>query len=438
MFKNEKAKISCCISILLLSSLFFLFPSLSMADTQDTPFTVATWNVAFIDRSVSDLDLKGFLREVDFDVLLVDEIKTQKDLDDLKMAMGRNNFSTAISSFSNGDNNLEVGIISRFPLSEVIEFDPSPGNPVDGVTERSLERLDLPGIADVGVDRGFLVAKVPDLKTFFIVSHFKSSRGRSGPSDFENAQKREFVAAALANYVLELQRDNPDYSVVFGGDVNVGVSDEIKNGQILIDDINDGYDDTHAILGMGLVEGLKMRSLAKNVPSTFVGDNGIPQYPEAGAIDVLYVEGPLEDEFKEAQATSQSFGSDHLAVFATLGDQISNPEDGNEISGSVEITNVLPNPIGEDPEQERIVLTFTGDEILDISGWKLQDRSNNVYVFPAGTILVPGDNDLILSRNTMPLNNDGDSIVLFDNTGVQQGPTFSYSGSQVNSGQFVR
>ena len=39
----------------------------------DDPIVVATWNVGFIDRDISDLDIEGFVEEVDFDVLIVNE-----------------------------------------------------------------------------------------------------------------------------------------------------------------------------------------------------------------------------------------------------------------------------------------------------------------------------------------------------------------------------
>ena len=425
MFFQVKKRLfySICTVFLCLLVLFFPLPS-----SADTPITVATWNTAFIDRSVFDLDLEGFVNEVDFDILLVNEIKIQDDLDQLKSAMERDDNDTAISSFGRGTNDLEVGIISRFPLTDIVEFDRSLDNS-GSVEEERLERVDLPGIANVGVGRGFLVAKVPDLKLFVIVTHLKSSRGQSGASDRENTQKRELVAAAAAQHIVQLREDNPDYSVLFGGDLNVGVSDEDKNGNNLEDDRTDGYDDTHAILSEGIIDGLRMRSLARNLGSTFVGRDGIPDFPRAGAIDVLYIDGPLADQFNNAQSTSSSFGSDHLAVFATTGDLAINDTGSPEID-SITITNALPNPSGRDAENETITLTYTGSDTANISGWSLRDRAGRIYTFPLDTQLNPGDNEIRLIVNSMPLNNSGDTITLFDFAGIQFGDTFEYSGSR--------
>ena len=432
MFFRIRNKIH--LSILTFLCLLILF--VPLPSWADTPITVATWNTAFIDRAVSDLDLAGFVEEVDFDVLLVNEIKTQDDLDQLKSEMNRDDNDTAISSFGRGSNNLEVGIISRFPITDIIEFDRSLDNS-GNIEEVRLERVDRRGIANVGVGRGFLVAKVPELKLFVIVTHLKSSRGASGASDRENAQKRELVAAAVAKEVVQLRQDNPDYSVLFGGDLNVGVSDDDKNGNNLADDKTDGYDDTHAILSNGIIDGLRMKSLASNLGSTFVGSDGIRDYIQAGAIDVLYIDGPLAAQFKVARDTSNSFGSDHLAVFATTGD-IAVDDTGSLATDSITITNALPNPSGTDAGNETVTLTYSGSDITDISGWSLRDQSGRTYTFGSGTQLKPEDNEIRLLVNSMPLNNSGDTITLFDPSGVQVGDIFEYSASDVQVNLPVR
>ena len=414
----------------------FLVVSTSVADQ---PLTIATWNVAQIDRRIEDLEIDEFLQEVDFDVLLVNEIKTQDDLDSLKAAMDREEYFTAISSFESGNGNLEVGIISRFPLSEITEFDRSPDNFGNGINERRLERVTLDGIADVGVGRGFLVAKIPTLDLYVIVTHLKSSRGDSGRRDLSNAQKRELVAAAIANHVLEILEDSPTSTVIVAGDFNVGVSDEEKNGTDLGDDRNDGYDDTHALLAGGLIDGLSMRSLAKHLDSTFVDEHNRPVFPDAGAIDVLYVTGSLSPYFRNAESTTKSHGSDHLAVFAATGalEDTSIPAT-DPIDGLVSISNAMPNPSGLDKGAERIVLSNNGTTSLSISGWSLRDQAGNLHQFESGTVLEPGNNEFVLEAHTMPLNNSGDAILLIDHSGVQRGPQFIYSREDVLPGRYVR
>lgn len=408
----------------------------------DQPITVATWNVAQIDREVSDLNTDGFLAEVPFDILFVNEVKKQDHLDSLKAAWDIEEFHTAISSFQNGTGNLEVGIISRFPLTEIVEFDRSPDNGRTGIDEEKLERPNLAGIANVGVGRGFLVAKVAALDLYLIVTHLKSSRGASGRNDDgDNARKRELVAAAIATHVQKLREDHPTCSVIVGGDFNVGVSDGGKNGTDLTNDTTDGYDDTHALMEEGLIDGLEMKSLAKNVPSTYMGNDDTPDFPGTGAIDVLYITGPLESTFQNAKATTSRFGSDHLGVYASTGNAGGGGGDGggtSPMADTVEISNAMPNPVGNDTGREKIVLKYTGDGTADISGWKMRDAGGNIFTFGMGVTLNPGENTITLTNHTMPLNNSGDTIILFDASGVQRGPTFRYSGVDVSPGELVR
>lgn len=416
-------------------AIFLWFSFCPLTVLAEDSLTIATWNVGFIDRSVDNLDLDGFLEEADFDILIVNEIKQERDLNQLKSRMNRADFFSAMSSFDRGNNGLEVGIISRYPLTNIVEYDRSLDGS-GGIVERKLERVNVRGIADVGVGRGFLVAEVPELKLFVIATHLKSSRGRSGERDRSNAQKRELVAAAISEEVFRLREINPDYSVIVGGDINVGVTDSNKNGIDLSDDSNDGYDDTHAILELGLINGLQMRSLAKNVDGTFVGNDNIPDFPGTGAIDVLYVVGSIENDFGSAQATSERFGSDHLGVFATTGfiRPNPNPEEVTEI----EIINALPNPVGEDTGKETITIANNSEGVVDISGWTLRDRANNTYTFPAETILEAGNNEIILPPNVVPLNNGGDSIELLNTNGDRIGAIFIYSRNDVEIGLPVR
>ncbi len=438
---------------ILAGMLFFLLPGMPVASAQNTtPFTIANWNAALIRQAVTDLDLSGIAQEIDADIWLLQEVKQQSDIDSIARGLGLNGASTAISSFQNGTGNLEVGIISRFPLTNIVEFDQTPDGSVSGTTEQQLNPPNIPGIASRSVGRGFLVAEIPSLNTFVIVSHFKSSLGRSGPSDFDNAEKRELVAAAIVEEVDALLNANPNATIIFGGDVNVGVSDTSKNGDDLADDRIDGYDDTLAILGDGLVNRIKMRSLAQGLPSTFVGFNNRPRFPAAGAIDVLFIDGALRNDFTPAKVSRQPYGSDHLAVFASFdktnggGGATGNGGTAGGTTGGglggngspvVQIVNALPNPIGEDSSNEKVVLNLRGANTLDISDWRLRDRANNIYVFPQGTRLQLGNNELTLLRNTMPLNNNGDVIELFDVDGNSQGNSFSYSGSDVEPGEFV-
>ncbi|WP_145359219.1 endonuclease/exonuclease/phosphatase family protein [Alienimonas californiensis] len=114
-----------------------------------------------------------------------------------------------VSDFNPNDesqySSLEVAILSRYPLTDAVEFDRgTDGNSRPGYPpERKLERVDMDGIADMGVGRGFLAADVPASGLVVAVTHLKSSSGRSGDPDRDDARKRELVAAAMARHVAE-------------------------------------------------------------------------------------------------------------------------------------------------------------------------------------------------------------------------------------------
>jgi endonuclease/exonuclease/phosphatase family metal-dependent hydrolase len=401
----------------------------------DDPITIATWNVGLIDRSVSALKLDDFSEEVNADVLVLNEVKKIEDIQEIRQGLGREDDFIAISSFEPGDGNLEVGIISRFPISDIVEFDPFPESNQSTPAQKKLTKVSLPGIASVGVGRGFLVARIPALNFFVIAAHLKSSRGKTGQPDHTNAQKRELVAAAIADHANSLIEDFPQATVIVCGDFNVGVSDSKKNGSLLTTDTftgnGDKYDETHALLEDGLVDGLKMKSLAKELKGTFVGDDNVPDFPGTGAIDVIYVIGTEAGAFQKAKRATDRFGSDHLAVFSSTGDGA-----GAGTPSKISIKKLLPNPSGADAGNERITLENTGDAVA-VTGWKFSDAAGNKFMIPANTQIKNGLTVIKLTENSMPLNNSGDTVMLLNDQCVRVGPSFSYSKGDVTVGQEV-
>lgn len=134
----------------------------------------------------------------------------------------------------------------------------------------------------------------------------------------ENAEKREFVAAAMARSVLEDKKLLPGSSYMVAGDLNVGATDATKNGVDLLEDAigadsGDRYDDTHALLCNGLVEELTMKNLTIDVGETY--DD--PQFAGSGPIDNLYVDGDVSG-FANATKESETYGSDHFPVWTIL------------------------------------------------------------------------------------------------------------------------
>ncbi len=303
---------------------------LAVASAAPSGVRIASWNVkeiftvAGVNQRQSDF--QAFADEVKPDILLLQEVTSYKQVERIRDVMGLQGYHFAVSNFApdNTDEHqsFEVAILSRFPLDEVTEYDRTPDNAngqfdneEDGPepeSERELQPPNLPGIAaNVMPARGYLFARVDELKLLLRVTHLKSSGGSSGAADKTNAKKREVVAAAIAAAVAKDAVGYPGYTSLVAGDMNTGETDPAKRGQNLNDDTNDGYDDTHGLFAAGLVSGLTMKSLTIDVGKTYNGT----LFPLSGPIDSIYVYGPNTVQFAMAKKTAVTHGSDHFGVW---------------------------------------------------------------------------------------------------------------------------
>lgn len=303
--------------------------STSVAPPSDGSLRVVTWNVreAFTvkDMQKRAQELRDMATDLRPDVLLLEEVTSIEVVQKIGELMGLGDYYAACSNFvSNTEDHaaFEVGLLSRFPIDEQIEFDPVPDRFSFAGKEQPL--LVPPGlhVARINKDeppRGFLWCRIDAVKLCVSVVHLKSSRGDAGSGDRENAAKRETVAAAVAMRVVQDQKQHPGYTDIVGGDFNVGRTDAAKNGRDLdedhfgVADPGDRYDETHALLSLGLVQGLRMRNLSDSISeSTYVGFEG------AGPIDNLYAVGAAAKKFAPAKKSKRAYGSDHFPVSSEL------------------------------------------------------------------------------------------------------------------------
>ncbi len=106
------------------------------------------------------------------------------------------------------------------------------------------------------------------------------------------------------------------------------------------------------------------------------------------------------------------------------------------IPNGVRIVALLPNPAGEDAGNEQVTVENSTDVVVNLSGWKLIDKAGNVFLLsgriePQKTLIVT------MTEATMPLNNNGDTVILVDSEGVGRSRV-SYSESQVRSGNVIQ
>jgi hypothetical protein len=91
-------------------------------------------------------------------------------------------------------------------------------------------------------------------------------------------------------------------------------------------------------------------------------------------------------------------------------------EDPNQLGGGpLVIASLLPNPAGNDTQEEVITLRNDGQSVVDLSGWRLRDQSGrsvdlSIYgaVGPGATI------DVVRSGSPLSLDDGGDVIQLLD------------------------
>lgn len=286
---------------------------------------IVTWNVKDM-KSLSDVaerknDLLRFSETMRPDILILQEVSSKAIVEQIRNEMRLVDYSIAISDFLQPEGRdkapFEVAFISKFPFQKLKEYDTTLDNGPESSNEKKITPLSHIGIKEKRPGRGFLLGQIDDLKLTIIGLHLKSSRGKIGHPDKANAEKREVVMASVASTINKNINSLNGYSHLVAGDFNIGHSDHKKIGTDLKSDCykncsgEDGYDETHALLGAGLVGGLKMTNLTGGIK-----DATFPRYP-GSPIDNIYVTGPSSNNFSPARKGSDTFGSDHLPVWTT-------------------------------------------------------------------------------------------------------------------------
>lgn len=102
------------------------------------------------------------------------------------------------------------------------------------------------------------------------------------------------------------------------------------------------------------------------------------------------------------------------------------------------ISELFPNPPGDDTAYEFIELRNPANDYIDIAGWQLVDSEKQSYIFPENTVLRPGDYrafDRIDTR--IALDNDGDSVTLYDRN-EKKIDKMAYTGGVPESASVIR
>lgn len=88
-----------------------------------------------------------------------------------------------------------------------------------------------------------------------------------------------------------------------------------------------------------------------------------------------------------------------------------------DLSESVNISEVFPNPEGSDQESEWIEITNTSSVDVNLGNWIIDD-GKKPYIFPDNTVILAGATMILYRSETgIALNNNGEKIELKDYTG---------------------
>ncbi len=288
--------------------------------------------------------------------------------------------------------------------------------------------------------------------TFFVmVHHAKSRLGGRAVTD----PRREGAAAALVQ-VLEQRFDERDFVLL--GDFNDNPDDrslniletgnptaaggaEEQDGPLLVNLMEALVAADHVSHGREAMDigedaintidpGSRERNNVNRGNNTHTGDILFDQLLIPVRMKDRYVAGSAKifDQPVALEGTDTTHASDHLAVFAdfVLGDEPPEPAQG------VRIASLLPNPAGEDAGHEEITIANGTTTALDLTGWTLRDRGQNVFAL-GGDLAAGSARTVTLSPNTMPLNNSGDEVFLVDQNGMIRHKV-TYAAGQVQSG----
>jgi len=134
------------------------------------------------------------------------------------------------------------------------------------------------------------------------------------------------------------------------------------------------------------------------------------------------------------QGNNTTRASDHLPVYAEFAFGDDTPSDPVTATG-VRLVSLLPNPAGDDKGRESVAIRNFTAAAVSLSGWKLKDAAGNTFAL-AGSIPAGGTLSIVMTNNSMPLNNNGDTVTLVDDSGAER-HSVSYVGSQATSGNVV-
>lgn len=449
--------------------------------TADRPLRVATYNIKFLSVSLAEArvrNLREVVRLLDADVVGLQEVD---DRAALELVFSPREWLLVIDDDSGDEQDLAVAV--RKPLKVAgLNRDP---NDLDADDDDFL--FSGPRHPDVkGNNAEYFFPNRRDVlsvcvetpagnRFWVLVTHAKSRRGGRAETENRRVGAAESVVKVLKRdyasrdfVFLGDMNDNPDdrsLNVLETGDPNARPEAENKDGPFLANLCEPLLAEERVSWGLreekarpdGSLDTFDKGSRARNNTSRGGKDIIAPIL-----FDQLLV--PVRMKSKVAGGTARIFdravavsggrdeqASDHLPVYADLlyrgladtpkpavaGSAASTPKPAGtqQGKGALRIAALLPNPSGKDEGAEWVEVANSSEAAVSLEGWTLRDEAGNSLDL-SGSVPAKGALRVTLPEGKMPLNNNGDTVVLFGPHGVSD--RISYGSEAAASGEVVR
>ena len=164
-------------------------------------------------------------------------------------------------------------------------------------------------------------------------------------------------------------------------------------------------------------------------------DNNIDAPGEYTAIDHILLSEGLAKKIDFADIPHNHdprLVTDHFPVVVRIKFGSSSSDNAN---ATLWIISLLPNPAGNENQNEQITVKNMGSNPIDLAGWTVKDMAGRIWKLDgAGTIQPNQEKEIKRAGQAMALNNGGDTVDLINPDGISV-QTITYS--RVSEGEVV-
>lgn len=450
--------------VVYIACLVGLIPQFATATKAEEHIRIASYNIFFLTADIPEeraQRLRTVVDRLDANIIGLQEIADRLALERV--------FDPEIWQLvidDDSDDSQDVALAVKKPL-KVVDLNDDPNDldadDDDFLFSRSQDNRFFPNRRDVLSVRVQLPNGAGDL--YVLVLHPKARRGGRNTTDARREgaarmllQKLEHDFDGRRYSVIGDFNDNPDdtsLNILEAGDPNALGGPEQIDGPFLANLAEEALANDHVSWGLrardarnSVVNTVKRGSRARNNDERGHSGSVSPILFDQILIPVSmranYIEGSFavfnDPATVEGGHPNSGGASDHVPVLADFVFDSTEATESEAVptvtaSTSIRIVAALPNPVGVDAGNEWVKLRNSGTNIVNLENWRLRDRANNVFQL-SGEIRGGAEIQVNLTANSMPLNNDGDLLLLFDGTG-QEVDRAEYGSDSAQAGTVV-